>query len=982
LDRTVAVKVLTADLDKENLERFIREQRAMGRLSGHPNIVTVLEVGATPSGRPVIVMPYHSRGALASLIRRHGPLDWRSVLQLGVKIAGALETAHRAGIIHRDVKPANILLTDYGDVRLTDFGIARIAGGFETDTGQITGTPAFTAPEVLSGATPTVASDLYGLGATLFCALTGHVAFERRKGESIVAQFLRISNQSAPEVAVVGIPDALASAIQAAMAKDPADRPASAAEFGARLSEIGRRAGVDVDKMAIRTDGSGEELFVEALTPTSSTGRRTHTGPATAPPTLATKFRPPRSTRTQVARPRLIEALGAGGGRRLTVIHAPVGYGKTTLAAQWAEELGRQGVKVAWLTIDDNDNNPAWFLTNLVEAIRRAVPAVARDLDEVLEERGEDAERYVLTSLINGIDECDEPVAVIVDDWHRITSAAVKHALGFLVEHGSDNLQVVVTSRSRSGLPLSRMRLHDELIEIDVGALCFDEAEAQSFLVDASGLDLARSEVCELCSSTDGWVAGLQLASLSLRGADTPAEVIGQISGRSRTIANFLAENVLSTLEPEMLQFLLTTSITERTCASLASALSDEPHGQAMLEEVEARDLFLRRIDDNGDWFRYHHLFADFLRRRLDRDHPELTTPLHERASEWFAKHQMIVEAVDHALIAGDTGRAVALVEADGRILVEDSQNATLLGVVDKLPAAAVASNPRLQLMLARANVVLHRMDAARAALQRVSTTLETMQGPDVAQLRATADVWEGTLRVHEDRTDGLDDLAAEALARPDELSPFVVSTAANVATFSALYKFDFDAVYRWQEWAGPYHRRNKGPYAVRYGHALVGMAAFEQLDLGRAEQCFRAARQVERQAGSGLHSRPARIAGALLAELLYQRGETAEAQQLLDENSESSGEEGIVEIINARFIVGARLAVLRGDRAAAAELLDEGAEVAGRLSVPRLHASVENERLLLGLATQLYRPPVEFTQRLGLGDGPVDGIDEMTAQL
>jgi ATP/maltotriose-dependent transcriptional regulator MalT len=979
LDRTVAVKVLTADLDAENLERFMREQRAMGRLSGHPNIVNVLEVGATPSGRPFIVLQYAPHGSLDALIRKRGPLDWGGALRLGVKVAGALETAHRGGILHRDVKPANILLTEYGEPQLTDFGIARIAGGFETRAGLIAGTPAFTAPEVLSGAPPSVASDLYGLGATLFCALTGHAAFERQSGESVIAQFLRMSSEPVPDLRKVDIPDALSRAVERAMARDPAERPTSAGAFGAELCVLGRRIGFGVDEMALRVD-PGEDLLLAGAGPrTSGTGPRTSAPPATAPPTPATKFRPPRRPRAQVLRHRLIDVLRAGEGRRLTVIHAPAGYGKTTLAAQWAVELGRDGVTVAWLTVDDNDNNLVWFLANLVEAIRRADSGVASDLGDVLEERGEDAERYVLTSLINAIAERDEPMAVVVDDWHRVTAAAVIGSMDFLLEHGCDNLQVVVTSRTRSGLPLSRMRVRDELIEIDIGALCFDQTEARSFLVDVAGLDLQDGDVIDLCNSTDGWVAALQLASLSLRGADTPAELISHISGRHHAIADFLAENVLGALEPEMLRFLLTTSITERICGSLASALSGQGRGQAMLEEVETRDLFLRRLDDTGEWFRYHHLFAEFLRRRLDRDQPELTTPLHRTASDWYADHHMLAQAVDHALAAGDTGRAVELVETDGPTLLEHGQNATLLGLVDKLPAAAVVSSPKLQMALAWANVLLHRMDPAYAALERVDAALTTMQGSgvDVADLRATARVVEAVTRAMADRTDGLDDLVAECLSRPDTLSPFVVSVAANVATFSATYRFDFDAAHRWQQWAGPYHRQNSGPSTALYGHALDGIAALEQLDLERAEQCLRAARQAS--TGGAVHSQAARLAAALLAVLLYDRGETVEAQRMLDESLELGAEEGIVEMMIARFVVGARLAVRRRDRAAAAKLLDEGADIAQRLSIPRLGASVENERVRLGLSTRrVVRPPVEFAQR----QRPVDGLAEITAQL
>ena len=170
-------------------------------MSDHPNIVAVLRVGETESGQPFLVMEYHKRGSLDDRIRRHGPLPLQEVLRLGVKMAGALQTAHLIGVLHRDVKPGNILFTDYGEPALTDFGIAHIPGGFTTASGTFTGSPAFTAPEVLGGEPPTTASDVYGLGATLFCALTGHAAFERRSGEQVVTQFLRIATEAGPRSA-------------------------------------------------------------------------------------------------------------------------------------------------------------------------------------------------------------------------------------------------------------------------------------------------------------------------------------------------------------------------------------------------------------------------------------------------------------------------------------------------------------------------------------------------------------------------------------------------------------------------------------------------------------------------------------------------------------------------------------------------------------------------------------------------------------
>ena len=412
----------------------------------------------------------------------------------------------------------------------------------------------------------------------------------------------------------------------------------------------------------------------------------------------------------------MVEVLRAGRSKKLTVIHGPTGFGKSTLAAQWAKQLTAEGIVVAWLTVDHDDNNVVWFLSHLIEAIRAVTPALATELGEVLEEHGDEAERYVLTSLINEIHDTGMRMTVVIDDWHRVTDPATIAALLYLLVYASDDLNVVVTSRSQSGLPMSRMRMQDELLEINATALRFDVAESERLLVELGGLDLDHADVEELTAKTDGWVAALQLASLSLRGHDDPVRLIGTMSGRHHAISEFLVDNVLDTLEPSMLDFLLATSITERICGDLASALSGVPDGQAMLQQVEERDLFLRRIDEQ--WFRYHQLFGDFLRHRLGRDDPERVVRLHRVASTWFAEHQLVSEAVDHALSVGDDERAVKLVENHGIDLVANSQMATLIGLVGKLPPAVVKSDPRLQLALAWANIVLHRIPAAEQALE------------------------------------------------------------------------------------------------------------------------------------------------------------------------------------------------------------------------------------------------------------------------
>ena len=974
LDRAVAVKVLTADLDPENLDRFLREQHAMGRLSGHPHIVTILQVGTTASGRPFIVMPYHPKNSLEALIRRHGPLDWRETLRIGVKLAGALEAAHRAGILHRDVKPGNILLTEYGEPELTDFGIARIAGGFQTATGVITGSPAFTPPEVLEGKTPTPASDVYSLGATLFCALTGHAAFERRSGEKVVAQFLRITSQPIPDLREQGLPADVPAVIERAMARDPAARPASAAAFGEELREVQRTSGVAVDEMARPV-----ELGVERRTsPVAASQVRRDTAATPTPPTPATKYRPPVPTRSLVARNRLIDILRAGGRRRFVLIHAPSGFGKSTLAAQWREELSGDDVAVGWLTIDDDDNNVVWFLAHLVELIRRVRPVLAASLGQALDEHGDDAVRYVLTTLIDKIHEKDDRMALVIDDWHRVSDPQTTAALGFLLEHGCHHLQIIVTSWSRAGLPVSKLRIRDELVEIDSDSLRFDIDEARSLLNEVGGLQLSESDVEALTTSTDGWVAALQLAALSLHGGADATSLVSRLSGATEMIGEFLAENVLDTLEPEMAEFLLATSITERTCGGLASALAEVPRGQAMLEDIEQRGLFLQRIDDDPNWFRYHHMFAEFLRRRLERDHPDRVERLHRAASLWFAEHGYLNEAVDHALASGDATRAVDLVEQDETNLLEQSQMTTLLGIVKKLPPQLVVSRARLQLTIAWANILLQRPAPADAALNRVEAALEhaDLSGAMQADLRAEADVVRGVAEMFADHVDAIDDLVAVALSRPDAFHPRVAGVAGNVAALAAIYRFEFEAAHGLLEWAAPYQEM-LGPFASVYARCFGGIAARYQLDIPAALKNFREAYEIG--AGVGPHSHAARLAGALLGELLYETGELAEATRLLDESYQLGSEGGGVDYLAARYVVGARIKAAHGDHSSAVERLADGAKAAEKLRLPRLAAAINNERIRLGIEIE---PRVAARLRATRTIPHDDGIAMITAEL
>ncbi|WAC92120.1 serine/threonine-protein kinase [Mycobacterium sp. Aquia_213] len=287
LGRKVAIKVMPANFDDESRERFLREGYAMGGLSGHPNILNILRVGITSTGRPYIVMPYCAEDSLAVRLRREGRIPWPEAVRIGVKLSGALETAHKTGILHRDIKPANVLVDDYGEPQLADFGIAHIQGGYETTSGFFSGTIDYTPPESLAGNPATVVSDIYSLGATIYTLIAGAAPYERMTSEDLVAQYLRISTTAFPDLRATGIPDAVCAAIESAMAVDPAERPGSAAELGREFQAAQRSNGLPADSMAITDSGrhsvrqAAAEISQLEATSGDGSAQATSTAPAT-----------------------------------------------------------------------------------------------------------------------------------------------------------------------------------------------------------------------------------------------------------------------------------------------------------------------------------------------------------------------------------------------------------------------------------------------------------------------------------------------------------------------------------------------------------------------------------------------------------------------------------------------------------------------------------------------------------------------------
>ncbi|MHA4852896.1 protein kinase domain-containing protein [Rhodococcus sp. MSC1_016] len=514
LDRTVAVKILTSDLDEENRERFLREQRAMGRLTGHPNIVNILQVGATSSGRPYIVMPFHSRNSLDAEIRRHGPLSVEDMLKLGVKMTAALESAHRHGILHRDVKPANILLTDYGEPALTDFGIAHVSGGFETAAGIVTGSPAFTAPEVLAGRPPSRAADVYGLGATLFCALTGHAAFERRSGEQLVAQFVRITTESAPDLRNYRIADDISAVIEQTMSADPLARP-SAVELGEHLREAQLRHGFPPDEMAlVSEDESRRGLQL-------GSHRRQ---PSAVDPVHQFKADLPVEMTSFVGRRREVsEAKKLLEASRLVTLTGTGGVGKTRLALRVAAQAQRAfpgGVRLVGL----GELRDESLLVDVVSGALGLRDQSARPIHDVL------VEFLASKRILLVLDNCEQlvdAVARLVEDLLRACS----------------ELRILATSREA-------LAISGEAV-LRVPPLTVPGSERQPLVQGLAGYDAVRlfveraasavpgfeltednqDAVAGICRRLDGLPLAIELAAARLR-AMSPEQILQRITDR------------------------------------------------------------------------------------------------------------------------------------------------------------------------------------------------------------------------------------------------------------------------------------------------------------------------------------------------------------------------------------------------------------------------------------------------------------------
>jgi len=442
-------------------------------------------------------------------------------------------------------------------------------------------------------------------------------------------------------------------------------------------------------------------------------------------PLLATKLHVPRPRAHLVPRSHLVERLQRGVERALTLVSAPAGFGKTTLLAQWLTE---SGIPVAWLSLEAEDNDPTRFLSYLIAALQTLDVRVGTTALEMLRTPRPPALEAALAVLVSDVTNGDTgDFALVLDDYHVITDEGIQRGMTFLLEHLPPQLHLILATRADPLLPLARLRAQGQLTEVRTADLRFGATEVSAFLRDVMGLDLETSAIATLEYRTEGWIAGLQLAALSLQGRADASAFLAAFSGSHRFVLDYLSEEVLARQPAVVQSFLLSTCILERLSGPLCDAVSGQEGSQAMLETLERANLFVVALDDERGWYRYHHLFAEALRRHLKHTESTLPPELHRRASSWYEQHNLPIEAVQHALAVPDVELAARLIEPIAVRIVLQGQLSTLLGWLNALPDALICARPFLCLYHAYVLTVTNQLEAAEARLQAAEQSAQQM---------------------------------------------------------------------------------------------------------------------------------------------------------------------------------------------------------------------------------------------------------------
>ena len=671
-------------------------------------------------------------------------------------------------------------------------------------------------------------------------------------------------------------------------------------------------------------------------------------------PLLVTKLYIPPLRSELVPRPRLVErlnqAVGSGGpvegsfARRLTLVSAPAGFGKTTLLSEWlhSKREATPPLQAVWLSLDSGDNDPVRFLAYFVAALQGLKPGLGEAALSAYRSPQPPPTEAVLVALINELADlpADLRAVLVLDDYHLIEALPVHDLLAFLLEHLPLQMHLVIATRADPPLPLARLRARGQLTELRAADLRFAPDEAAAFLNRAMGLDLAAGEIAALEARTEGWIAGLQLAALSLerrrQGQGDPdlSAFVEAFAGDDRYVVDYLVEEVIQG-QPEPVQaFLLRTSILSRLCAPLCDAVTGQADGWATLQALERANLFVVALDQKQVWYRYHQLFADLLRQRLERTHAKQVPALHRRASAWYEQNGWEAEAIDHALAAVDFERAAQLIVRSLWGMVAQGERATVLGWLDALPGEMVRSRPRLCLAAAWSSLAAMELDAVEPRLQQAERALRASPSPaqapallgEIATIRTTLASLRGDVpRIIE--------LAQQALAHLPEEQVFLRGTVTNALGTGYEASGETAAAGQAFAQAADLCRRAGDPVVALVSLCNLGRTQELQGRLCQAQDTYLQAIRFAAEQGEP----PLPVTGLAhvgLGALRLEWNDLPAAACHLQQGLELGRRLGIVEIQVVGYTILAQVYQAQGERSAAVEAIGEVDQLAQRYQV------------------------------------------------
>ncbi|MCX7070018.1 MAG: LuxR C-terminal-related transcriptional regulator [Gammaproteobacteria bacterium] len=671
--------------------------------------------------------------------------------------------------------------------------------------------------------------------------------------------------------------------------------------------------------------------------------------------TLATKLIPPAKRGALIERPQLSSRVGQLADYKLVLACAPAGYGKTSVLVQAWTQYQAAGRSVGWISLDEGDKDLSTFVTYWVDAARRAGLRFGQTLSAVISTGATLPTDTLHALVLNELSTLERDFYLFLDDYHLISDAGIRALINAVLLSPLHRVHLLISTRTHNELPVGRLRALGAIHEFEMADLAFSEREVGEFVGRISGVPLSQAQITRLRSGTEGWAVSLQMAGIALHGSSNVDRFLDQFSGEHRSIGDFLGEEVFRRQPPDLQAFLMATALLRRFNAALANALLGRDDGAAMIEEIERRNLLAFSLDAERRWFRYHHLFSDFLRRRLHDQHPADVAGYHQRASDWLAEHHFMTDAIEHAFSAGNIERSGYLLDIACDELFAAGQTMTLMAMSARLPRPLLDRLPRLQLERAWQNVLLWRFDDAKAELDCVRLVLQERRlaasqpdDADLVFLEAKLAHRELMLALLSDDMPVTAKLSQRWLQEGRTRDPFMCASTGSAVMAAHRELFRCEGVATSARMLHDRFVESGARYGVVFHQTIAGTTFAARGDLDRAQDAYELALQAAVEL-HGEHSALYNMPALMLAELHYERNELHLAEEALAQR-EVDSELGFVDNLIAGFLTSARLMSLRGRRAEADTLLEEGNWLATERGFLRLHAALLNERLRLRL--------------------------------